>query len=387
MLSDDSIRLLTAFVDGELSSRQRKAALRLLHQSSEARELLAQLHENARRLRELPPRRLDPGFAAEVVQAIADRGLEPAPPAVATLRLRWLPYALAGAAAAVLFVVTLGAVLYVAFRGDLSAPGAVEQPLAKGTAPEPAPAPTPTPAVPKPVVPDTDPPPAPRKPPNPLIGQITEGVYAKFAAPIPPERGVTVAFSELDKDGPAAGKLAAEIKKADALELDIAVRSSPQAVARLKEVLQQHGIKLVIDPGSDAALKQGAGKKTAFLVYAENLQPAELAKILTQVGAVEKKGPPAFRTVTVAALSKQDHRDITSLLGTDPTKRDQGTTIGILNPPKNPKTKPPGKAERVAVVLPPAPAPKASEEVRQFLFQTARPQPGAVRVLLRIRPE
>jgi hypothetical protein len=158
------------------------------------------------------------------------------------------------------------------------------------------------------------------------------------------------------------------------------VRNNPAAIDRLQKVLKQHGINLVVDPGSESALKGSPGK-TSFLVYAENVHPEELAKILKQLAAEEKKAANPFDKVKVSSLSKHEHLQVASLLGTDPTKRNQGTTVGIK---PGPKPKPAGKVERVAVVLPQEPAAKASEPVRQFLLQPADAQPGALRVLVRI---
>src|SRR5215831_7986877 len=69
MLSDQFRQLLTAYVDGELSSRQRKAVQRLLRRSPEARSLLLKLQEDARRLRALPRHRLGEVFTARVVRS------------------------------------------------------------------------------------------------------------------------------------------------------------------------------------------------------------------------------------------------------------------------------------------------------------------------------
>ena len=54
MLPDRDRQLLSAFVDGELSSRQRRHVERLLRRSGEARTLLRRLQEDARELRHLP---------------------------------------------------------------------------------------------------------------------------------------------------------------------------------------------------------------------------------------------------------------------------------------------------------------------------------------------
>jgi anti-sigma factor RsiW len=106
MLSEETQELLSAFVDGELNAPERVAVARLLQQSSEARELVRHLQENAHRLRQLPRRRLEPGFADDVLQMIAMRHPRHARPRGAARR-RWLP-AFAASAAAVLLVAVFG---------------------------------------------------------------------------------------------------------------------------------------------------------------------------------------------------------------------------------------------------------------------------------------
>jgi hypothetical protein len=375
MLADEAIQLLTGYVDGELSSRQRKSVLRLLHESSEARDLLLQLQDNAHKIKQLPHRKLDPGFAVETVQLIAQRNGKPERPyRPAAMRLRWLPYAVAAAAAVVLFVATLGGALYVAFHAD----AAPDNGFAKGDGDEPPPV-QPNVGKVKPIV-EPGPVPAPRKVANPLIAKVTEGVYSQYAAVIPPDRQHSVSFNDLKSDGHAADKFVSEIKKNGALQLDVTVRSNPLAVDRLKSVLAKIGVKLVVDPASGALLKKGAGK-TAFLVYAENVSHAELTKILKELATDEQKAAATFDKVAVAALSTQDHQLVASLFGIDPTTRSPGDLN--IQGPKVPNK----KGQRVAVVLPQSPEKRASEEVRQFLYQTARPLPGSVRVLVRISQE
>ena len=51
MLSERDLQLLTAFVDGELTRRERKVVLRLLHRSSQARSVLQELQECMKYLR------------------------------------------------------------------------------------------------------------------------------------------------------------------------------------------------------------------------------------------------------------------------------------------------------------------------------------------------
>jgi hypothetical protein len=387
MLSEDKVQLLTAYVDGELSPRQRQAALRLLYQSSEARELLGQLQENAHKLKKLPRRRLDPAFPGEVLQAIVDRSVIPVtlvhdPIAV---RLRWLAYAAGGLAAAVLFAVALGAALYVAIGvgGEgLFNPGEF---IARGDNIDPPP---PVTVLPRGDNRDPEEPIAPpaRKPSNPLIGKVIEGVYQQYAMQIAPERDHRFTVAELGQE-PVAGKFAAELKKDQALHLDVTVRNNPDALNRLKAVLKKHKIELVVDPESNTAL-QNAPATTELLIYAENLKPDEWSQILKELAHKDKKAAHPFGTITVASLAAHEAKQVTALLGTDPTTRvDPSATKGILNPKKGNSKNPPPKKDRIVVVLPQAPQKSASDEVRRFLVQTAQPEEGSIRVLVRIRQE
>jgi hypothetical protein len=376
MLSDELVQLLTAAVDGELSQRQRKAVAKLLQRSAEARELLRQLQKNVRKVHELPRHKLDADFSKDVVRAIVERRLQPSAPRKPVVRRYWLRYVAAGAAAAMLLV-SIGLVYYVAMTGERASSTVASNP---------------TPAV--KVVPDRDTVEADtvpqRKLPNPLVAHLVEGVYSQYAAPIPPERALSVAFQDLQKDDKANAQLAAELKKSPSVRLEVAVRNGPQAVERLQRAFKDNGIKLVIDPNSGNSLKQNL-PTGEYWVYADNLRPEELAKILKQLAADEvqpsqnpRKTP--FEKVTVSALNNAEQRQVVARLGADPAKL-EGSSQGMMNNANNSKAVRPVTAERVAVVLPPSPVSRPSEEVRQFLYQPNRPQPGALRVLVKIRQE
>src|SRR5437016_3994573 len=77
MLPESTCQLLTAYVDGEVSARQRKVVARLLRRSSEARELLRQLQDDARKLRYLPRPPLGTDLSDGILRTIAQRGLRP----------------------------------------------------------------------------------------------------------------------------------------------------------------------------------------------------------------------------------------------------------------------------------------------------------------------
>ncbi len=110
MLSDDVCQRLSAYLDGELSERQRQAVERLLQASPEARELLAELQANANALRRVPRHQLPSDFAPQVMDTIAKQQLQPG------RRAAWRPaprtLALAGVAASLLVAVGIGSLYF-----------------------------------------------------------------------------------------------------------------------------------------------------------------------------------------------------------------------------------------------------------------------------------
>src|SRR5438445_4712166 len=88
MVPDRLCRMLTAYVDGELSPRHEKALLRLLRNSAEARGLLRQLQQDAGQIHNLPAQKLGPDFTQQVLQKLGARPVQPVVryghPAVAT---------------------------------------------------------------------------------------------------------------------------------------------------------------------------------------------------------------------------------------------------------------------------------------------------------------
>ena len=121
MLVDRYRQLLTAYVDGELSSRQRRHVGRLLRRSPEARQLLQQLQEDARSLRHLPRPHLPIDLTGPVIRTIVERRLTPGQRRVAKVRpaTSWVaPIAAWAAAAAVLMV--LGAASYLYFAASMA---------------------------------------------------------------------------------------------------------------------------------------------------------------------------------------------------------------------------------------------------------------------------
>jgi hypothetical protein len=368
MLSEQVTQLLTAFVDGELSQRQRKSVMRVLHKSSEARALLRQLQENAHKIKQLPRRKLEPSLVDAVMQAIAEQKAQPKQPAKARIvRRRWLPYVTAAMAASLLAGV-IGIFAWQAFKdheGTKNEGGVIAKNEDKKFEPKVEPAPTPTPT--------------PRKA-NPLLAQMVEETFGGFAKMPVAEKAFSTPFAELKSaQGAKFAELTREINRTPAVNLDITVKSNPLAMDRLKDVLKERGITLVTDQSAAKALAGKNQAKVEYLVYAENLTPDELTKLMSELSQSyvmpgttnQKTVETQYKKVTLAPIAQDDKQKVAKLLGVDATVE--------------PKGKP--EAKRLAVVLPTAAGAQPSAQVRQFLEQRRQPQPGAVQVLIKIHQE
>jgi hypothetical protein len=373
MLPDQMTELLTAFVDGELSQRQRKAALRLLQRSSEAREMLRQLQENAHKVKQLPRRKVEPSLVDEILRAIAEQKAQPKQPAAKLVRRRrWMPYVAASLAASLL-IAAIG-VAYLKSMGEWENKGVnVVKDIERN--PESTPEPEVTPVT-----------PAPRKVTNPLLAQITEGTFKDFGAPVV-EDGVFIAkFSDLKKDGAAAGQLTHELNKVRTVQLDITVKNNKLAIERLQATLQENFIKFAIDPTAKKALATAKQAKTEYWVYAENLTSDELTKLMRELSQTDTSGmgqavPSPYEKVAVTPLAQAAKQKLSGKLGVDASKLELPKDAGVAKP------KAPERWTRQAVVLPTGSPAQPSSEVRQFINQRRQPQAGTLQVLIKIHQD
>jgi hypothetical protein len=371
MLSEQVTQLLTAFVDGELSQQERETVLRLLNKSSEAREFLRQLQENAHKLKQLPPHKVEPSLVEAIMQAIAEQKAQPKQPVQPMVarraRRRWLPYT-AAALAASLLVCALG-LIYWKTMGDQSDTPKDEKNIAKNEVPDnkvvPQPQPTPTPT------------PTPRQP-NPMLGKLVDGVYAGATRPVPVDPVFTASFGDL-KNGKK--DIRRELKPGTTVQLDITVKNDKLALDRLRDVLRDYKIKTVTDPTATNSLEAKA--KVEYLVYAENLTADEVAKMmgdLSQSYVISNKGnqrevASPYSKVKAAPIAQDDKQRLAKVLGVKPDALE----------PKD--VKPDPKRERQAVVLPTAAGASPSMEVAQFVNQRRPVATGTVQILIKIRQE
>lgn len=363
MLSDHQLQLLTAFVDGELSQQERMAAMRLLNQSSEAREILRQLQENAHKLKNLPRHAVEPSLVGEIMEALA-AGQSQVKPAAHARRRRWAPYFAATLAASLLAAV-IGILFWQATqRPDDSplneGPGFAQIPDKK---PEPKPEPVPAPKKVNPLLAD--------------LSKMTEVIVRDFGAPLLEEKPFSAAFADLRKDGKAVGQFVHEVNREKSLLLNVTVKKNSEAMARLQSVLKDQGVTVLVD---SAAKKVVDDKKTEYLVYADHLTSSELARLMNELGDSyvvglnnkQKNVPSPYQSVTMTPLPGEEKQKLTKILGVDTLERKDGK---------------PESKERVVLLAPSVAGAVPSTEAKQFAAQRRAGQPGTVQVLIRIRQE
>jgi len=368
MLPQRETQLLTAYVDGELSGHDRQAVAHLLEQSTEARQLLKDLQENQRRVRDLPARKLDVAFAGEVVHAIESQRASPRP-APRRRFPAWTRYAMAAS----LLAVVAGGTTYLATRQPKTSDEPVIADHKKPTPPEEKRA----------------------GKHDALVASILEGSAAGYSLPIPPERpGVKLAYDELAKTQ-WHEHLVKGMTNQEAVHLDVAVTNQRQAVQRLETVLQNKGIRVVIDP--PAQTKLGVNQpRTEFVIYAENVRPDELAAMLYELGT-DERARTSIEALTVSKVTEDDQKQLSGLLGIKaeelrqpPQNEKQPFNTFIPKEDKtsataqaNPVRAGPVAETRVAMVLANTARDGAlSSEVKYFLNQRRQLQPGSLQVIV-----
>jgi hypothetical protein len=407
MLSDRDREILTAYVDSELSNRQRRYVARLLHRSMEARQLLEKLKEDSGELQRLETPALETDLALPVLRTIAERHL--------TIRRQpvtrpfgvypaWLGAVVA--AAAFLAVVT-GSYLF--FTHTLSRDDSAR--LAHNQKAPPAPEPQPPAETPRVVEkpkeesarePTPQPKDLPSQPPTQAVQRPVETPAAPetsapkgepvFTAPsmemfkletasvaLP----VTVKLRELDQEANRK-KLLSEWKQDTAFRIELLCKDGTRAFERFQKVWKDKGNSLLIDQVAQGRLKQPRFK-TNYVLVAEDLTPEELLQLMRQLAAEDKKGetkrPPdvQFDSLVVTRMTKRDHKELSELLGVDLT------AAGAVRPePDKASAKAPEHHALALAYNPVRPRP-GSAEVKRFLDNRKPARPSTVQVLLVLR--
>lgn len=448
MLPDRLSQLLTSYIDGELSARQRKTVQRLLRRSAEARAMLEQLQEDARALRDMPREKLEQDLAERVLTTIADRRLQVARRAALARRPSFPVWSGYVAAASVFLILVWGTYLYyytVSQNTRTDPPSLVheklpaeprEEVIPEGGQPTAA-TPAPPPVPPGPDGPTAAPPVAIEEPRNSNPSKKGQGAdrepslkgqgadreplkkdpvsETELARPskdmevfevVNLKLALNLALKDLDQEQ-TRQMLRQELKPDDAYRVELFSLGHARAFERLEAAFRSQGIRLVIDQAARQRLLNPR-LKADYVLYLENLAPEELEKILEQMGADDKKalsqkgGADQFGQVVILPLSATDHKELSRLLGVDPTKLDpprrgpagagtngSGGRKTIDEPHVRPEpeknARPLARQALVLAYNPIRPNPQASREIKLFLEGRTPRRPGTVQILLVLR--
>jgi hypothetical protein len=443
MLPDRYCQLLTAYVDGELSGRQRRHVQRLLHRSREARSFLRKLERDSKALRALPKPGIPEDLAPPVLHTIATRRLKPSRRQSATSPPVFPAWVGLAAAAAVLMVVGFGSYLY--FSSSLHQPTGAS--VARNGHPSPAivgeqkdkegpaltreiqgpPRPTPEERIAQQSPPDAPSHQVAQNPPvKPVEGMpvpnptredpiLTSGDKEMFKLE-EVKISLPVTFKLRDFDQQVLhNQLMGELQKDKSFRMELPCRDGARALERLQSALKLHHVGLIIDQVAQRRLVNPQWK-TNYVLFFENITPEELASLLEQIGVDDKKGlarrPPDVRFdghLVLTRMTPTDHKELSTLLGVDPTvipPRAAGplgvdprkplseltasqVTQALEGQGGNPR---PGASsqkpsDQMALVLAynPVRPNSGSAQVKQFLDTRKPARPGTIQVLLVLR--
>jgi hypothetical protein len=406
MLSDPLRQLLSAYVDGELSNRQRKAVQRLLRRSAEARTLLRGMQEDAARLRALPRQHLDGEFAACVVRAVRLGGA-PARRREVVRHAAFPLWAGFAAAAALLLAVGVGSYFYFSQpSADVARPDALARNqqsapvLTPDLGPEPDPdhknaggaavADTQLPgdksnesSVPE-ILPNmpvavAD---APKNSaaPGDFVTQETPQPGMEMFRPhvVKPPFSLIVDVRQIKAD-----KLRQDFGEQTALRVELPCRDTVKGFRRLQTALRDAGITLAIDAAAQNRLDKPR-LRSNYAIFAEGLTAEELARVLAKVGSDDKKAAEAkpkpdgqFSKMVVNRLSDIDLKELSAVLRVQAGQlRSAPEKAGRVT-------------ERLALAVtynPEQGRPKAnSPEVKRYLESRKPARKGVLQVLLVLR--
>lgn len=392
MVPDKVQRLLSAYLDGELTDRQVSALKAVLARSAEARSLLEKLQSDATDLRGLARVGVRRDLSASILRAVTPtpRWSERAVPG-------WLGYP---AAAAVLAAVFCGSYFYfspdgshrVAQQAEVSS----ESPVAQ--AEQPLPAPRAESAEPRRREPPEAKPASPAAAPSAvsqvanaappqITGKPAKDIDTVSGKPAPRVEGfeivdakTTLSASLRDLDGePLQEKLLNTLKIGAAFRLELTGSANAKALDAIAKAFRAQGISWLADEFAGQRSRMHSAL-TDYVVLAEDVTPAEVVDLLRRLGKAERDADPKrldaarFGDVMLLPLTGDDEKEVARLIGTEllPTQSAAGG----------------GKAAKLALLLSYNPArqlPGTSKEVKRFLEARGERPPGTLRIMLVLR--
>lgn len=376
MTSKKLSKILTAYVDGELTPRQRKAVRRYLSRSPKARKFCRQMKADARILRTIAWPTLDRDLSDTIVDQIKTLPEFRLPAVAGRLepRRRWSAIA---AAAAVLLAVGIGSYAYFASTAGGPAPMVVNPTPPEAVAVESIPA-----ALGNPDIAPADA--EPRRP-------IPENVFAFPNLKVPQLTLANVhvpsIFQLSDLQRPAdAEQFRRDLRKDAAHRLDLFTAGSTKGLERLRAACRAEDIEVRMDPACQEFVSRGMERTWA--VYIENIRPDEATRLLVRLGADDRK-LGHFQSAVLAVTSEDDLASVLGGTGKElapPSQRpvEQGTAGEILStlPGDGAPTSAKARAPRLIVVPHEPPRETPYDEVKNLLDGYRQSRSGTVQLLL-----
>jgi hypothetical protein len=201
-----------------------------------------------------------------------------------------------------------------------------------------------------------------------------------------------IRLHDLDQDA-VRQKLLTELTRASGFRMDLPSSNASKGLERLRNALKAEQITMTLDAAT--AAKQ---RTPNYALLLEDLTPEEFARVFQHLGGEDKKAVAKrdayFNLLLVYRMGEKDHKELSNLLGVDPTAappKPSSPMVDIRKPlaegtadQLKPRSE---KGTRLALVLPyhPGKSRPAAAEVKHYLATRKPARPGTLKVLLVLR--
>lgn len=416
MLPEPLRLLIAAYAADDLSPRRRKAAIRLLKHSREARRLLRALHADRIDLQALPKATLPADFADRVVARLPSRSPAMRPTATP---VRGFSTNHIVAAFAVALVFGIGGWSLLVLQGDgtkyntpvVNVTPKTDEPavvVAKG-ANRPSDSfldPSRYQEIPPSELPQESAPTS--QPSMPPRDVLTAPAIPKLeTVQVTPTRLTLVLAPHSLDSTESKAKLARDFALSSTHRIDLFAHDTSRGFDRLRTALREKGIRISVEAVAAEAHRKHTRGQT-YVVFSEDLTAAEWVAALDRIGAADRRaeerkpGDGQFEAMTLMALATSDQKDLASLFGTDvsqPVAKPKTSNIDVRKPladstaqqivdalDKAGRDRKPG--DKVAIALSGSAlraTPSTSSEIKQFLDGRRERPTAAIAVMLVVR--
>ena len=429
------LKLLTAFVDGELPSSMQNEANELLQNSAEARELLRLLKQDALMIRNQVPMECSYDLTQKILNNIKVRPLS----RIAHLNKRddlmmkpWFSLVAVATILAVTTFISFYAVnTFLAMQENEKGKGQLARSSNKNVENDKNAQADNSEALEKasqiamqekqnllPVPPELNKENDKSAKMRPLVGQKNKSpdIASKgkelLAAPanetfnlIKVDAPLPWVLRKKDVDGEVSGRVLSKVISHDArLKIELSCKDNAAAFAQLKMNLNKMGYFVYSDVSTLMRLKNKNDKSPVnYMIYLENANVNDLAQLLGQEKPTPAKDVAKvtstssfWEALVVSKLSSNDRKTMKSVLGFEPTEQG-GSSLNTTSKPANESNEPTkggslqslkkNKSPALAVSFTPTQNLVNSPEVKQYLETVKSSNQSGIKVLLVLRTE